>query len=310
MPPSDTTGRRPTVFQGFWHGPPLGPLRSACLASFVALGHRYELYVYEPVQVPAGVVLRDANEIIPQGEVFYYDNEVIGKPDIGPFSDLFRFKLLLERGGWWSDVDAICLSPEIPAFDRAWAQEKPEFAPTAIGTSQIAFARGDKVVAELYRRCQQMSRSNYPTRESLGPKNISDTIKDLGLPPNYNGTPALFYPVRWIEMFKLWLPQYRGEMLERAKAAFFMPIYNSFPQYMGLEFGRLPPEGSYLSDICYRYYDGSQRNWRRYGSDEIARAVAAYFLANRDWAMAELRAVSNVASLQRIGLGSALSSLG
>src|SRR6476660_7068055 len=103
-----------TVFQGFWHGPPLGPLRQACLNSFVRMGHRFELYTYGPLPVPAGVVLKEAEKIIPLAEVFYYENPRTGSKDLGPFSDLFRFKLLSERGGWWSDVDTICLSPDIP----------------------------------------------------------------------------------------------------------------------------------------------------------------------------------------------------
>ena len=79
-----------TVFQGFWHGPSLGPLRQACLSTFIQMGHQYELYVYEPVRVPEGVLLRDASEIIPLSEVFYFDNPISGKPDIAPFSDLFK----------------------------------------------------------------------------------------------------------------------------------------------------------------------------------------------------------------------------
>ena len=35
------------------------------MKSFVAFGHRYILYAYRKFDVPAGVELRDANEILP-----------------------------------------------------------------------------------------------------------------------------------------------------------------------------------------------------------------------------------------------------
>jgi hypothetical protein len=280
-------------------------MRSACLASFAAMGHAFELYVYEPVIVPNGITLRDANEIIPFREVFYFQNPVTGRPDLGPFSDLFRFKLLSERGGWWSDVDAICLSPNIPPVDRAWAQENPDLSPAAVGTSQIAFARNDPVVLELYRRCLQISKTPFTSRQALGPFLISDTLNELGLPRNEFGTTATFYPVKWIEMFKLWLPEFRGEMLKRAADAYFMPIYASFPQYMGLEFGRLPPEGSFLSDICYRYVE-ENRTTRRYTDREVLDAVREYFYRNRTAGLFELITVSGIEALRRLGLGTGL----
>src|SRR5215218_1765586 len=87
--------RRPTVFQGFWHGPPLSVLYRTCLRSFTELGHRFHLYTYEPVDVPPGVDLLDANDIIPFEEIFYYRNPITGRSDdLSPFSDLFRFRLL------------------------------------------------------------------------------------------------------------------------------------------------------------------------------------------------------------------------
>src|SRR5680860_790579 len=110
---------RPTVFQGFWHGPPLGVLRSACLRSFTELGYRFHLYTYERVDVPAGVLLMDAKEIIPFEEMFYYRNPITGRDDLGPFSDLFRFRLLDMRGGWWTDIDTVCLSSDIPSIFSA-----------------------------------------------------------------------------------------------------------------------------------------------------------------------------------------------
>jgi hypothetical protein len=38
------------------------------------MGPSFELYTYGPLTVPAGVVLKEAEKIIPLAEVFYYEN--------------------------------------------------------------------------------------------------------------------------------------------------------------------------------------------------------------------------------------------
>jgi len=290
-----------TLFQGFWHGPALGPLRQACLASFIAQGHRFDLYTYAPVAVPSGINLRNAAEIIPLSDVFYYDNPLSGKPDIGPYSDLFRFKLLSERGGWWSDVDAICLSPDIPVVGRAWAQEIPERRAGAVGTSQIAFAAGDSVVLELYRRCLELSKTGFPRRESLGPDLITNVVRERGLPTDVFGTSDTFYPIRWIEMFKLWLPQFTDEITTRAQKSLFMPVYASFPQYIGLDLGKLPPPGSFLFDICEKYLP-NRAGLAHYSAEDIIKGTRA-FLAQNEWATDELEAVAGPEVLRQLGIG-------
>ncbi len=298
--------RRPTVFHGFWDGPPLGPLRYSCLKSFVELGHQFELYVYGPLDVPRGVVLMDAEQIIPRSEIFYYQNPRIDDPDesgkdLGPFSDLFRFKLLAERGGWWSDVDTICLSPSIPPVERAWASECPEMGGVRIGTSQISFRRGDPVAVELYSRCHALSRTNFSPREALGPMLISRTIHELGLADNEFGSPDRFYPIRWIEMFKLWLPKYRDEVEARCTGALFLPIYQSFIKYIGLSAADVPPRGSYLGEFCARHMPG-RRDRRGHRPEEIYEALRAFFMKNQEWAIGELVAVSGEEILRDLRL--------
>jgi hypothetical protein len=65
----------------------------------------------------------DANTIIPWDEVFSYSQSNTfghGKGSYAGFSDIFRYKLLLVHGGWWTDMDITCLSPlpRVPYFFR------------------------------------------------------------------------------------------------------------------------------------------------------------------------------------------------
>ncbi len=106
------------IINGLWVGNELSSIELLTLHSFTEHGHEFHLWVYESItnELPKNVILRDANEIIPASEIFRrkYDDPIykIGKGSIGaPFSDLFRYKLLYEFGGWWVDMDVTCLQP-------------------------------------------------------------------------------------------------------------------------------------------------------------------------------------------------------
>jgi hypothetical protein len=106
------------IIHGLWIGKSLSSLEMLTLHSFTAKGHIFYLWVYESIenQLPKNVILKDANEIIPASGIFrrkYDDPQFkIGKGSVGsPFSDLFRYKLLYEYGGWWVDMDVTCLKP-------------------------------------------------------------------------------------------------------------------------------------------------------------------------------------------------------
>ena len=96
------------VIQGLWIGEELSAMEQLSIASFLQNGHEYHLYAYETVRnVPRGAVMRDAEEILPRSRAFQYSQH---KTWSG-FANSFRYKLLLERGGWWADTDLICLKP-------------------------------------------------------------------------------------------------------------------------------------------------------------------------------------------------------
>lgn len=104
------------VIHGLWIGNTLSLVELLCLHSFIAHGHEFHLWVYEPLQnsLPSQVIIEDAAQIISKEEVFSYKNRNQfghGKGSYAGFSDIFRYKLLLQKGGWWSDMDVVCLSP-------------------------------------------------------------------------------------------------------------------------------------------------------------------------------------------------------
>ena len=108
------------MIQGLWIGDALSVMERLSIASFLAHGHEYHLYAYEPVAgVPEGTVVRDAEEILPRSRAFMYSEQ----KSWSGFSNFFRYKLLLERGGWWFDTDFVCLRPIDFASDHVFASE-------------------------------------------------------------------------------------------------------------------------------------------------------------------------------------------
>jgi hypothetical protein len=104
------------IVHGLWIGSKLSLVELLCMHSFLEMGHEFHLWVYETPEtpVPANVTLRNANEIIDQKEVFSYHHKNQfghGKGSYAGFSDLFRYRLLSLHGGWWTDMDVVCLKP-------------------------------------------------------------------------------------------------------------------------------------------------------------------------------------------------------
>ena len=87
--------------KSLWIGPSLPPAQAACLKSFVNVGHSVELFTYADLpEVPEGVVLRDAREILPETEIFTYGAAAgVGSGSVSAFSNIFRYKILHDHGG-------------------------------------------------------------------------------------------------------------------------------------------------------------------------------------------------------------------
>ncbi|HLP20895.1 MAG TPA: glycosyltransferase [Chitinophagales bacterium] len=115
------------IVHALWIGNSLSKLELLSIASFIAKGHTFHLWLYDavPTALPTGVIVKDAAEIIPRERVFNYkfaSKFGHGKGSYAGFSDIFRYKLLYEKGGWWVDMDVTCLQPldfDTPYFFRS-----------------------------------------------------------------------------------------------------------------------------------------------------------------------------------------------
>jgi len=104
------------IVHGLWIGRRLSLVELLCMRSFLAQGHEFHLWTYESLdtEIPPDVILEDASRIIPEQQVFVYKHRNQfghGKGSYAGFSDIFRYNLLSIHGGWWTDMDVVCLSP-------------------------------------------------------------------------------------------------------------------------------------------------------------------------------------------------------
>lgn len=103
------------IINGLWVTGSLTPLEQLTIRSFLHYGHVFHLWSYDKKVegLPAQTTLCDASAILPQEKVFRYGtkNMLWGNGSYGGFSDIFRYKLLHEKGGWWVDMDITCLKP-------------------------------------------------------------------------------------------------------------------------------------------------------------------------------------------------------
>jgi len=95
-----------------WIGPSLGLLEQLTLKSFIDNDHRAILWAYDVScrNVPSGIIVKDAREILPENKIFCYTGKGdCRKGSYGGFSDIFRYYLLQKVDGWYCDMDVTCL---------------------------------------------------------------------------------------------------------------------------------------------------------------------------------------------------------
>ena len=63
----------------FWDGAPLGYVERLCIASMLEAGHSLDIYSYRAnLDIPKGVALRDANDILPRSSCRFARDRKLG----------------------------------------------------------------------------------------------------------------------------------------------------------------------------------------------------------------------------------------
>ena len=109
-----------------WIGPRLSAMEQMCIKSYLYHGHPFVLYVYQDTKdIPFGTTVLDGNAVLSESKIFIYEGDGFGRKSYAGFADMFRYRLLLEKGGWWVDTDSICMKPFDFNTEHVFSSEKP-----------------------------------------------------------------------------------------------------------------------------------------------------------------------------------------
>lgn len=166
------------IAQFLWVEGRLSVIEKLCLSSFLYHGYKVHLYSYgDLVGVPDGVIQISGEEIVPKEKVFLAQG-VGGTPSYAPFSDFFRYELLLQKGGWWFDMDFVCVNhypaPMHLRFASTWENEYGECA----NNCAMFCLPGNNHMLALRDRCLDKIKSNDLSFGSLGPFLVQQYVKD------------------------------------------------------------------------------------------------------------------------------------
>jgi Alpha 1,4-glycosyltransferase conserved region/Glycosyltransferase sugar-binding region containing DXD motif len=182
-----------SVIQSLWIGGNLSTMEQLSIVSFLVNGHQFHLYAYDSIAgLPPGVKIMDANQILPRSRIFRYS----GSGSFAGFSNFFRYKLLLDRGGWWADLDTICLRPF--DFDAEYVFSSEIHAGTeVIDAAALKAPRGSELAAYAWGVCESKDPKKLVWGET-GPKLLGEAVEHCGL-RRYVRKAATFCPIPFRE---------------------------------------------------------------------------------------------------------------
>jgi hypothetical protein len=178
-----------------WVGDRLSTMEQLVLRSHLKQGHEVHLWAYEALAgVPDGVVIREAAGILAADQIFVYQVGP-GKGSVSAFSNLFRYKLLIEEDGFWCDSDVFALKP----FN--WSQEYVVASETLPNGVVVPTSCVLKLPYSAARFCYDKARKqNYNTLMwgAIGPALVGEMVAAFEL-HHYVAPSSWFCPVNWLE---------------------------------------------------------------------------------------------------------------
>ncbi len=260
------------TFQSFWFGDCLPLYQQLAMKSFVDFGHEYILYAYRNFDVPSGVELRDAGEILPESRVFFYGARAdVGRGSVAGFSNLFRYNMMHVKGNWWVDADVVCLSETVPSSDifMSWEYE------TLIGNAILKFPK----LYDLVRALRDSAESAGVDLEwgATGPCLLTRLVKEHNLLDLVSPQP-LGYPVQSMDALHILIPARSDEVQERIHGKPFLHMWNEIFRRAVIFPWMAPPRGSMAAKLFERHaidFNGAPV----YTDDQIQRLNDNYYAA-------------------------------
>lgn len=188
--------------QMLWVSGELSDLERLSIVSYLRNGHPVRLFSYQPIpNLPQGTLHEDARAILAETEVFT-NPAVAGNGGLTVFANFFRYHLLLQRGGIWSDCDVVCARPLTFAdgMDCFFASERVRGEPGAKTEARVASClfkapAGSPVVSKTLEIARSKDLATAPWG-STGPRALHQAVTELGM-AKHMLAPDVVCPVDW-----------------------------------------------------------------------------------------------------------------
>ncbi len=243
----------------------LGIWEQHSLRSLGRWGNSVILYSYSPIQdLPPGVTNLDAREILPESEIFR--PEAHGKTFSG-FSNQFRYRALNQFRGIWVDLDIIARRP-FPTSEYLYGVETLGRLNGAV----LSYPPQSPLGIFLQEECEKRKSADYAWGD-LGPRLITEGVTKFDLWRHAEPIRA-FYPVHFREVWKLFDPESRDLITQRAENSFAIHLWKNV-------FAGVPSEGAPLNSPPQESFLGREL------SGELSQAARTNELdstwARREW---------------------------
>ncbi len=181
------------IIQSVWIGDRLSTMERLAIQSFLDHGHPFHLYTYGPLaNVPEGATVKCGTEVLAADEVFVYQRGP-GKGSPSAFSNFFRYKMLLEKGGWWADLDAVCTRPLEFDEEHVTCAEREPNGTTHIACGLVKSPVGSPVAEYCWDVCRRANKRKLRWGQ-VGPKLFAEAVEKAGADVRVL-EPDAFYPI-------------------------------------------------------------------------------------------------------------------
>ena len=231
--------------QSLWIGPKLSTMEQLSIRSFLANGHEFHLYAYDAIEgVPEGATVLDAGRILPPSRIFRYT----GNGSVAGFANFFRYKMLLDLGGWWVDTDTVCLRPfDFPGMDHVVSSERVSGAPV-IDNAILKAPAGSPLMEYAWNVCQSKDPKLLAWGET-GPRLVGEAIRQLGMDDCVR-SPETFCPVPYLAWNTVLSPDVTFDFGPETHA---IHLWHEFWRRNAQDKDARYPDGCFLETLKARY---------------------------------------------------------
>jgi hypothetical protein len=252
-------------FGTLWFGNEPTILQQISWNSYIYHGHELNIFLYDmSIDVPDGVIKRDANEIILEKDIFLpkFSNPLSGGGH-GQFADAFRMYMLKKTDLIWTDADMVCLSdtwpnPEPYLFGLFMEGPSATDEPPRVN-GDILYIGNDKVLNEIIDELGDFPIIYGENEIKTGPELLTNIILKNDL-MHFAQEKNIFHPVNYADASHFVQTEYFEKIMNIIKDSVAISLYyNSWIRHqMNIpEIGSIPDENTVIGYLTKKYLNNN-----------------------------------------------------